>query len=367
MKWFTRHHPRSLIPRLLYVAKVPWDPQSRTGQLLWHVASLGWHVDLLYETETQEVKKITDTLYVYSHWSLLLRTKYGVVWTEKLDPLPRRFRALVVQECHDPALPLHPDAQLLICTDQRSFEVLSENHPHVLLLPDGCPGDLVKTPQPAPQEFAHVRRPILGYVGSLEDPVALELLKQAATYYRYCSFALIGPLGTGSISLPPNVLVLGPRSRQELPAYVQHVDLLLLNVEDGQLFPEVYEYLALGKPLIVFTGEDLSSLGPLAWGSIKWEGLQSQLEQALEELGVVPDEGNLGLAWGKRTVSLSDLKQRQGPARSPKRSQGVAAAELAEKRRKLAFQNTWTERARQLLTEIRRAFEVQEQQTRRWF
>ena len=50
------------------------------------MASLGWHVDLLYETETQEVKKIADTLYVYSHWSLLLRTKYGVVWTEKLDP-----------------------------------------------------------------------------------------------------------------------------------------------------------------------------------------------------------------------------------------------------------------------------------------
>lgn len=365
--WFTKERPNVLLRSLLYVAKGPWDHESRSGQLLWRIAAQGWHVDYLYETNEHEVKKAAQNLYINSRRSLLQRTKYGVVWTEKEYPLPRRTRSILIQEYQAADEPINPNAQLLFCGSAQLFASLNGKHPNVHLILDGCVGDLFKEPTQVPDEFLYVRRPIIGYVGSLDDEAAVELIRQAAAYYRYCSFVLIGEcMGVGPSNLSPNVYILGPRSIEDMPPYLHHLDMIILKPPEESVLPKVYEFLALGKPLIVFTQQDLGGLAPLVFGSRTPDQLQTHIHEFLAELGLPLDETGLGLKWGSRSLSLSDLEQEPHDSRPHPPTLGHPPKKLFQQRKQLALANSWQARAEQVLTAIQKTF-AQQDQVRGWF
>jgi len=93
-------------------------------------------------------------------------------------------------------------------------------------------------PGPAPEDVARLPRPLLGYIGSLEDRLDWPLMEAVARAFPKASIVLIGrPPAPGPetwreecrrFSSLPNVHVLGWRPQPELPAYYQTFDVNLI-------------------------------------------------------------------------------------------------------------------------------------------
>ena len=110
-------------------------------------------------------------------------------------------------------------------------------------IPHGTPAaflarEPLDRPGPAPADVAALARPLLGYVGSLEDRLDWPLLGALAEAYPGASVVLIGrPPAPGPepwrdecrrVLERPNVHVLGWRSQTALPSYYQAFDVNLI-------------------------------------------------------------------------------------------------------------------------------------------
>jgi len=138
-------------------------------------------------------------------------------------------------------------ADLTICVArQRALELSSavpEAADRIHHIPHGAPAHFLADrpldrPAPAPADLQQLPRPILGYIGSLEDRVDWELLDQLAVRMPQASIVLIGRVAPPG-PLPwrlacdrclarPNVHALGWRSQELLPGYAQAFDVALV-------------------------------------------------------------------------------------------------------------------------------------------
>ncbi len=94
------------------------------------------------------------------------------------------------------------------------------------------------TPAAAPGDLASLPRPILGYIGSLEDRVDWELMDRLALRFPQASIVVLGrrtPPGPESwrsacerFLARPNVHAIGWRGQDQLPAYSQAFDVALI-------------------------------------------------------------------------------------------------------------------------------------------
>lgn len=145
------------------------------------------------------------------------------------------------------------------------------------------------------EELKDLRRPIIGYVGTLGPWIDLELLAQAAAAFPQATLLLVGPVQTDLTSLLQhnNVVSLGPQAYDRIPAIMDACDICLIPFKVNQLTSSVnpiklYEYLALGKPVV---SANLPELGPyrewcyLAEG---WEAFVAGIGEALAELQAEP-------------------------------------------------------------------------------
>ena len=109
-----------------------------------------------------------------------------------------------------------------------------------------------------PSDIAHIKKPIVGYFGVIDERINLDLLKTAAERLSEFSFVMIGPLAKIEDSdLPrlPNIHYLGMKSYNELPAYLKAFDVAMmpfaLNDSTKYISPtKTLEYMAAGKPII---------------------------------------------------------------------------------------------------------------------
>lgn len=145
---------------------------------------------------------------------------------------------------------------------------------------------------PVPPEVASLPRPVLGFVGVIQNWIDLDLLAYLARMRPAWSLVLIGPVGagvdTGELAALPNVHLLGRKDRGELPGYMKGFDVCLnafkLNNLTERVSPlKFYEYLATGKP-VVSVGmpgvEDFKDIIAIADGP---EAFLAAVERVLQE------------------------------------------------------------------------------------
>ncbi len=131
----------------------------------------------------------------------------------------------------------------------------------VTLIPNGVDVERYRHPYDRPPDLPDAS--IALYAGTLhEDRLDLDLvLKTAALLAENGGrLVLLGPdslstRNTGRLEASPGVLLLGPRPRQDVPAYLQHADALVVPhlVDDftDSLDPiKLYEYRAVGRPIV---------------------------------------------------------------------------------------------------------------------
>jgi len=108
-------------------------------------------------------------------------------------------------------------------------------------------------------ELAGMRRPLVGYVGMIQQRVDGGLLAGAARLLPEATFVLAGQVSPSYRralgDLPGNVLLIGPRPYAEIPAFVAACDVCIVpHLRDdltGTMDPlKLYEYLAAGKPVV---------------------------------------------------------------------------------------------------------------------
>lgn len=110
-----------------------------------------------------------------------------------------------------------------------------------------------------PPDIRDIPKPIVGFVGVIQDWIDLDLIKAIAVRYPEWSVVLVGPVGVGvdisGLAALPNVYLLGRKDIKDLPGYLKAFDLCInpfkLNALTDKVSPlKFYEYLASGKPIV---------------------------------------------------------------------------------------------------------------------
>jgi teichuronic acid biosynthesis glycosyltransferase TuaH len=140
----------------------------------------------------------------------------------------------------------------------------------------GFPADLadVYARAPEPDHYRALPRPIIGYTGGIDDRLDYGLIAALADRFEDATLVFVGAMSPrlsdtarAALASRPNIRLLGPRPREELPGYVRWLDVALLPYSDTlftryQSPMKLWEYLAAGPPIVATGSPDLEELPP---------------------------------------------------------------------------------------------------------
>ena len=169
------------------------------------------------------------------------------------------------QESEIPQRELHliQAADNVIIHSPALMEKKGNINPSTTFVPNGVDYAWYAAPHDQPEDLKRIPYPRAGYIGIIKTQLDLAILKHLAEDRSDVSFVLVGPRGTlksdvgilNELSRLPNVFELGPKEPQELAAYMQHMNVLLMCYKKNDytkfIYPlKMHEYLATGRPVI---------------------------------------------------------------------------------------------------------------------
>jgi glycosyltransferase involved in cell wall biosynthesis len=245
--------PRKWAPRVLG----GFADRSLERQVLDGVGELALHHPLLW---------VNDAVYA----SLAVRTGWPCVYDVTDDWMesslaPRQRERLRVNE----DLLLERADAVVVCSPDLART--RGRHRPVEVIPNGVDVDLFRTPRSRPAILPP--SPVALYVGSLHtDRIDIPLVLELAGALPELQVVLVGPNSlptelTGLLTARPNVHLLGPRPYEQVPALLQHADVVIIphvvNPFTESLDPiKAYECLAVGRPTVATPVAGFRDLGP---------------------------------------------------------------------------------------------------------
>jgi UDP-galactopyranose mutase len=141
------------------------------------------------------------------------------------------------------------------------YEAKKDRHDSVHLFPssvDRCHFAKARAMQFDPADQEELSRPRLGFYGVIDERFDTELLDKVATARPDGSFVMVGPvvkISEEDLPKRPNIHYLGPKTYDQLPAYLSGWDVALMpfamNESTQFISPtKTPEYLAGGKPVV---------------------------------------------------------------------------------------------------------------------
>lgn len=163
-----------------------------------------------------------------------------------------------------------------------------------------------------PCDMKSLNKPIVGFSGKIEDWVDLDLIKMCALRYPKYSFVLIGPV-KGDISIIKNisnVYLLGKKSYNELPQYLNNFDISILpfilskRMKTVDIPLTLQEYFATAKPIIAININIIDKYSDAYT-------LVSTKEEFVREIGCALEKDNKELRARRRQIALDNSWQRR--------------------------------------------------------
>ncbi len=153
-------------------------------------------------------------------------------------------------------------------------ELAAQTSCPVVLLGNGVELEHFSRPRPVPPDLERLPRPWIGYVGLLSHFLDFEALEALRESRGSGTLVLIGPPSpataesVASLASRPGVAILGPRPYEEVPAYMQALDVGVIPFRAQDPFVQginpnkVYQYLASGIPVVTTPLLDLDPRPP---------------------------------------------------------------------------------------------------------
>ncbi len=245
--------PRKWLPRMVG----PFADRSLERQVLHTVSALGLQNPLLWINDASYASLTTRT-----GWPSI----YDITDDWLLAPLaPRQRHRLMADE----DLLLARSDEVVVCSPDLARTKGANRE--VELIPNGVDIDLFREARPRPPDLPSA--PVALYVGTLHTwridvPLVLALAEKAPGV----QVVLVGPNSlpgevTEQLEGIPNIHVLGPRPYDQVPAYLQHADAViiphLVDAFTESLDPiKAYECLAAGRPTVATPVAGFRDLGP---------------------------------------------------------------------------------------------------------
>lgn len=153
---------------------------------------------------------------------------------------------------------------LVLAVTERLCRTLGERGVAARLLRHGFAAETADAYEAAerPIDLAELPRPLLGYVGRVDDRLDFEAIRAIADAHSEGTVVLIGPLSprlslesADALRSRANLRTLGPRPRASLPGYLMHLDACLLPYRPGPWGEhgsplKLWEYLYAGAPIV---------------------------------------------------------------------------------------------------------------------
>jgi len=151
---------------------------------------------------------------------------------------------------------------LFVVSEYYRRQLAAETDRPITLLGNGVEWSHFAAPRPEPPELAALPRPRIGYAGLLSHFLDFEALEALRAARQGGTLVLIGPETPATadalreLASRPGVAVLGPRPYEDLPAYLQALDLGVIPFRAKDPYVQginpnkIYQYLASGLPVV---------------------------------------------------------------------------------------------------------------------
>ncbi len=121
-----------------------------------------------------------------------------------------------------------------------------------------------------PLPLRNIRRPIIGFVGTLYSWIDLKIIEATAKVFTNASIVLVGPVENIKIPQLPNIIQLPAIPYASVPEYINNFDVCIIPFIADALSEKVdpikvYEYLSLGKPVVAINLSELEKAKDLIY------------------------------------------------------------------------------------------------------
>jgi len=169
------------------------------------------------------------------------------------------------------------------------------------------------------RKFEKIKKPIIGYIGTIEERIDADLLAYLASENPEKSFVLIGPLWPNFRSELKkfrkfkNVHLLGRRPYQVSPYYLQNFEVAIIPHKMNEFMKhtsslKLLEYFSAGKPVVSIPASGAEKLGHLVYLANNFSEFKKGINQALledsQELKEKRKEYALSNSWEKRVKEM---------------------------------------------------------------
>jgi teichuronic acid biosynthesis glycosyltransferase TuaH len=181
-------------------------------------------------------------------------------------------------------------ADLVITTSKALTEKVNKIKKGVRIrsIGNGVDYDFVNnTPKVRPLEFQSMEK-IIGYVGTIYDWIDFDLIDYLADKRPDLHFIFVGPIRAKRLPLKKNIHFIGRIDYGKVPAYCNEFDVCLIPFIRGEFADTInpvklYEYLALGKPVVSYHMRELERYADIIYLSDDKEDFLTNIEKALNE------------------------------------------------------------------------------------
>lgn len=190
------------------------------------------------------------------------------------------------------------------------------NNPKTKWLPNAVDFDHFQTSETI-EELSSLNRPIIGFLGILQDRIDTELIKKIAQRYEFASIVLAGPVWKGfpkeELSAYKNIIFSGPVSYRNIPKFYNTFDVGIITYKNSEFIKSTnsmkyYEYLASGLPVVSTWSGGIEKFNDVMYISHDDEEFLQNIKKAFDENTPALEEKRKqfvsGMTWKSRVDEI---------------------------------------------------------------
>jgi len=218
---------------------------------------------------------------------LLEQLKFKILVYEMMDDYAE-IHAPIKKDIIETEKWLGRNASLIITTSTALFEKAKMFNKRTVLIGNGVDFDFFnKSRFTRPTDLQGMRR-IAGYIGSIDKWVDFKTVTFLADCRKDIDFVFVGPIKIRHLPMRDNLKFLGQKNYTILPHYCNQFDVCLIPFTPNKFADTInptklYEYFALGKPVVTYRMKELMPYSQLIFTATDQLDFLNRLEQAFSE------------------------------------------------------------------------------------